>query len=92
MREQLPNGLWRTRCGATRTSGGPLHLGGRLRETGRVQRRRRAPGRPHHGVAIIDDQTKILARARVADDAVGFGQLLAHLTKHGDDQPARSRS
>ena len=42
-----------------------------------------------HDVAIVNDQGGIVARARVADDAAGFGQLLELLAEHGEDEPTR---
>ena len=42
-----------------------------------------------HDVAIVDDQAGVVARARVADDAAGFGQLLELLAEHDDGEPAR---
>ncbi|HYZ36942.1 MAG TPA: IS110 family transposase [Pseudonocardiaceae bacterium] len=42
-----------------------------------------------HDVAIVNDQGGIVARARVADDAAGFGRLLELLAEHGEDEPAR---
>jgi transposase len=41
-----------------------------------------------HDVAIVDDQGRVLSRARVVDDAAGFGQLLELLAEHGDGEPA----
>ena len=35
------------------------------------------------------DQGGIVARARVADDAAGFGRLLELLAEHGEDEPTR---
>jgi transposase len=40
-----------------------------------------------HDVAILDDQARVIARARVTDDAAGFGQLLELLAEHGDGEP-----
>jgi hypothetical protein len=37
----------------------------------------------------VDDQTTLVARARVADDSAGFGELLEFLAEHGDGEPAR---
>jgi hypothetical protein len=42
-----------------------------------------------HDVAIVDDQARIVARARVSDDAAGLGQLLELLAEHDDGEPAR---
>jgi hypothetical protein len=42
-----------------------------------------------HDVAIVDDQARIVARARVTDDAAGFGQLLELLAEHDDGERAR---
>jgi hypothetical protein len=42
-----------------------------------------------HDVAIVNDAGGIVARARVADDAVGLGQLLELLAEHGEDEPTR---
>jgi transposase/transposase IS116/IS110/IS902 family protein len=41
-----------------------------------------------HDVAIVDDQARVVARARVADDAAGFGQLLELLAEHHDGEQA----
>lgn len=38
-------------------------------------------------MAIVDDQGRVVARARVSDDAAGFSQLLELLTEHGDGEP-----
>lgn len=38
----------------------------------------------HHDVAIIDDTGRVLARARIGDDAAGFAQLLSLLAEAGD--------
>ena len=40
-----------------------------------------------HDVAIVDDQVRVITRARVSDDAAGFGQLLELLAEHGDGEP-----
>jgi transposase len=40
-----------------------------------------------HDVAIVNDQGGIVARARVADDAAGFGRLLELLAEHGAGEP-----
>jgi len=40
-------------------------------------------------LAIVDDQARVFARARVADDAAGFGQLLELLAEHGEGEPTR---
>ena len=40
-----------------------------------------------HDVAIVDDQGRVVARARVSDDAAGFSQLLELLAEHGDGEP-----
>ena len=42
-----------------------------------------------HDVAIVDDQARILARARVPDDVAGLGKLLDLLAEHGDGELAR---
>lgn len=39
----------------------------------------------HHDVALIDADGKLLAKARIADDAAGFAQLIALLAEHGDN-------
>ena len=39
-----------------------------------------------HDVAIVDDQGRVVARARVSDDAAGFSQLLELLAEHGDGE------
>jgi transposase len=40
----------------------------------------------HHDVAVIDDDGKLLAKARIDDDSAGFGALLALLAEHDDNQ------
>jgi hypothetical protein len=42
-----------------------------------------------HDVAIVDDQARIIARARVTDDAAGLGGLLDLLAEHGHGELAR---
>jgi transposase len=42
-----------------------------------------------HDVAIVNDAGGIVARARVADDAAGFGRLLELLAEHGEGEPTR---
>jgi hypothetical protein len=42
-----------------------------------------------HDVAIVDDQARIIARARVTDDAAGLGRLLDLLAEHGHGELAR---
>ena len=39
----------------------------------------------HHDVALIDADGKLLAKARIGDDAAGFAQLITLLPEHGDD-------
>jgi transposase len=41
----------------------------------------------YHDVAIVDEQARVLGRARVDDDASGFGQLLELLAEHADGEP-----
>jgi transposase len=38
----------------------------------------------HHDIALVDPDGRLVARARIADDAAGYGQLLALLAEHGD--------
>ncbi|WP_067684294.1 IS110 family transposase [Nocardia miyunensis] len=38
----------------------------------------------HHDVAVVDDTGKVIARARISTDAVGFAELLDLLTQAGD--------
>lgn len=38
----------------------------------------------HHDVAIVDDQARVVGRARVGDDAAGFTELLKLLGAHRD--------
>ena len=38
----------------------------------------------HHDVAIVDDQARVVGRARVSDDAAGFTELLGLLSEHSD--------
>ena len=38
----------------------------------------------HHDVALVDPEGQLVARARIADDAAGYGQLLRLLAEHGD--------
>lgn len=40
-------------------------------------------------MAIVDDQARIIARARVTDDAAGLGGLLDLLAEHGHGELAR---
>jgi len=37
----------------------------------------------HHDIALVGPDGQLVARARIADDAAGYGQLLALLGKHG---------
>jgi hypothetical protein len=39
-------------------------------------------------VAIVDEQARVLARTRVAEDVAGLSQLLALLAEHANDEPA----
>jgi transposase len=39
-------------------------------------------------VAIVDEQARVLARARIAEDVAGFSQLLALLAEHGNGEAA----
>ena len=43
----------------------------------------------HHDIALVDDNGRLLAKRRIADDAAGFRALLALLADHGagPDQP-----
>ncbi|MFB7665320.1 IS110 family transposase [Kitasatospora sp. NPDC056138] len=43
----------------------------------------------HHDVALIDGDGKLLARARIADDAAGLQQLLDLLAEYGDSPGER---
>ncbi|HZD16438.1 MAG TPA: transposase [Pseudonocardiaceae bacterium] len=45
-----------------------------------------------HDVAIVDDQGRVVARARVSDDAAGFSQLLELLASTAMVSRCRSRS
>ena len=38
----------------------------------------------HHDVAVVDDDGRVVARARVGNDAAGFAQLLTLLAEAGD--------
>jgi transposase len=38
----------------------------------------------HHDIALVDPDGQLVARARIADDAAGYGHLLALLAEHGD--------
>ena len=40
----------------------------------------------HHDVAIVDDQARVVGRARLGDHAAGFTQLLELLSEHGDGE------
>ena len=40
----------------------------------------------HHDVAIVDDQARVVGRARVSDDAAGFTRLLELLAEHSDGE------
>lgn len=48
----------------------------------------------HHDVAVLDADGKLLAKARIADDAIGFAQLIGVLADHGDtvDDPVRAEN
>jgi transposase len=37
-----------------------------------------------HDVAIVDDQARVVARARIRDNAAGFSQLVELLAQHGE--------
>ena len=37
-----------------------------------------------HDVAIVDDQARVVARARIRDNAAGFSQLVELLAEHGE--------
>jgi transposase len=41
----------------------------------------------HHDVAIVDAEGTVVARRRIADNAIGFAELLAVLAEHGDSEP-----
>ena len=43
----------------------------------------------HHDIALVDDNGKLVAKRRIADDAAGFRALLALLADHGagPDEP-----
>ncbi|MEV1069993.1 transposase [Streptomyces sp. NPDC050263] len=47
-------------------------------------RARRAPRRPHHDVAVVDSDARLLGKLRISDDAAGFQGLLHLLAEHGD--------
>ncbi len=38
----------------------------------------------HHDIAVVDDDGRVVARARVSNDAVGFADLLTLLAQAGD--------
>ncbi|MFQ3560203.1 IS110 family transposase [Streptomyces gramineus] len=38
----------------------------------------------HHDVALVDDSGQLVAKVRITDDVVGYGQLLDLLVEHGD--------
>ena len=38
----------------------------------------------HHDVAVVDADATVVARRRIADNAIGFAELLAVLAEHGD--------
>lgn len=40
----------------------------------------------HHDVALVDDAGKMLAKARISDDAAGYRKLLDLLAEHGDSE------
>ena len=40
----------------------------------------------HHDVALMDREGKVVARARISDDAAGLGALLELLAAHGDSE------
>jgi transposase len=42
----------------------------------------------HHDVAIVDADALVVARARVSNDASGFGQLIQLLAAHASDPTA----
>lgn len=39
----------------------------------------------HHDVALVDADGKLVAKARIGDDAAGFARLVRLLAEHGDD-------
>lgn len=39
----------------------------------------------HHDVAVVDEDARVVVRARVGDTAGGFGQLLELLAEHSDE-------
>src|SRR3954466_8975049 len=39
----------------------------------------------HHDVALMNDEARVVARARIGDDLAGFTQLIQLLTEHADD-------
>jgi hypothetical protein len=43
----------------------------------------------HHDIALVDDNGKLVAKRRIADDAAGFRALLTLLVDHGagPDEP-----
>nr|WTB28498.1 IS110 family transposase [Streptomyces sp. NBC_00830] len=43
----------------------------------------------HHDIALVDTEGKLLARARISDDATGLQQLLDLLADHGDGPDTR---
>ncbi|GLW58218.1 mini-circle putative transposase for IS117 [Kitasatospora phosalacinea] len=43
----------------------------------------------HHDVAVVDNDGKLLGRARIGDDATGLQQLLDLLAEHGDSPDER---
>ena len=38
----------------------------------------------HHDVALVDEEGKLQAKARIGDDTTGFAQLISLLAEHGD--------
>jgi hypothetical protein len=53
-------------------------------QTGWEQSQYRAPRRPHHDVALVDDTGTLLAKRHITDDAAGYKILLDLLAEHGD--------
>jgi hypothetical protein len=39
----------------------------------------------HHDIAVVDEQARVLGRARITDDVAGFGRLLTMLAEYAPD-------